>query len=412
MNKKMIILLFAGITLVSTIFYVFHSHNKGQSTEILDVIKINDCEDISEWKLSWGMKINLDTVNYVEGEKGIKLTADDGGTGHYYEFKEPMDISNHHTECDIYIYNITNLNRIVISYYEQNQSKQVYLNSRTLYHSLDAGWNRLHLSRANFVYENGADYSSWMQIKRIRLSICANENSTVSATFDNIRAVPDFIRGGVLSLRFDDSWVSYYTEAKTRMDVYGYPGIAATITGLIQENRTHLLSLSDLREMQDSGWDIISHCHNSQGRLDTKNELERRLELSESKLWLLENGFERGAEYIALPNHAWDDEIIELVKEYYSGCMTHTGGHETVPPSDPYKIIVMPIQKNTSVDDVKSWIDDCVENDSWLILLFHNLVKDPIRYTEYDIEDFQNILDYINEKNVRVETMSAILNGN
>ena len=252
MNKKMIILFFAGITLISTIFYIFHSHNKDQSAEILDVIKINDCEDISEWKLSWGMKIDLDNVNYVEGEKGIKLTADDRGAGHYCEFKEPIDISKHHTECDVYIYNITNLNRIVISYYEQNQSKHIYLNSRTLYHSLDAGWNRLHLSRANFVYEDGADYSSWKQIKRIRLSVCANENSTVSATFDNICAIPDSIQEGVISLRFDDSWASYYTEAKTRMDEYGYPGIAATITGLIQENRTHMLSVSDLREMQDS----------------------------------------------------------------------------------------------------------------------------------------------------------------
>lgn len=239
----------------------------------------------------------------------------------------------------------------------------------------------------------------------------ANENCTVSVTFDNIHAVPDSIRGGVISLRFDDSWASYYTEAKTRMDEYGYPGIAATITGIIKENRTRLLSVSDLREMQDSGWDIISHCHNPQGRLDTKDEIERRLELSESKLWLLENGFERGAEYIALPNHAWDNEIIELVKEYYSGCMTHTGGYETVPPSDPYKIIVMPIQKDTGVDKVKGWIDDCVEYDSWLILLFHDVVSDPVRYTDYDTEDFQKILDYINEKNVRVETMSAILNG-
>ena len=103
----------------------------------------------------------------------------------------------------------------------------------------------------------------------------ANENCTVSVTFDNIHAVPDSIRGGVISLRFDDSWASYYTEAKTRMDEYGYPGIAATITGIIKENRTRLLSVSDLREMQDSGWDIISHCHNPQGRLDTKDEIER-----------------------------------------------------------------------------------------------------------------------------------------
>lgn len=129
MNKKMIILLIIGIILASMIFYISYSHNKDQSSEALDVIKINDCEEVAEWKRSWGMKINLDDVNYVDGKKGIKLTADGGGTGYYYEFDAPIDISKHHTECDVYIYNITNLNRIVISYYEINQSKQVYLNS-------------------------------------------------------------------------------------------------------------------------------------------------------------------------------------------------------------------------------------------------------------------------------------------
>jgi len=408
MNTRITMVFIAAILLGST-YYILYVDDK--EDHLVDVIKINDCENISEWKRFLGVMISQDTINYVEGSKAIKLTADEGGTGYYYEFKEPIDLSNYHTEIDIYIHNVSDLNRIVVSYYEQDTSKHFYLNSRTLYHPLDTGWNRLHLSRANYVYTGGADPSSWKQVKRISLTIYANENTGVSVTFDNIHAVPDTIKGGVISLRFDDSWASYYTEAKTRMDVYGFPGIAATITGLIKDNRTHLLSVGDLHEMQDAGWDIISHCHQAQGRLDTRNELERRLELAESKLWLLENGFTQGAEYIALPNHAWDNEIIELVKEYYSGCMTHVGGHETVPPSDPYKITVMPVQKTTSVDEVKGWIDDCVENDSWLILLFHNLVPDPDKYTEYDPESFQQILDYIHVRNVRVVTMSLIIKG-
>ncbi|MFH1180427.1 MAG: hypothetical protein V1710_08705, partial [Candidatus Bathyarchaeota archaeon] len=80
------------------------------------IIKINDCEDISEWKRSWGKEISLDTLHYVEGSKAVRLAADDGGTGYYYEFEEPMDLSNHHTEIDIYIHNVSDLNRIVVSY--------------------------------------------------------------------------------------------------------------------------------------------------------------------------------------------------------------------------------------------------------------------------------------------------------
>jgi hypothetical protein len=409
MEKKVTIVTL-GILILAGTFYYFPRPNSYQTFDP-DIIQIDTCEDTSSWKQSWGKKICIDETHYTQGSKGIRITTNETGTGYYHEFSEPLDLSNHHIECDIFIENVSQLDRIVFSCYEQDTDNHLYVNTRTLYHPLDTGWNKLHLSRANFRYIGESDVNSWSRIKRIRFSIYSRKNCTTSATFDNIHAVRDAITGGVVSLRFDDSYASIYTEAFPRMEKYGFPGIAATITGLIQENRTSLVCLSDLHEMHEAGWDIISHCHSNGGRLDNKNELERRYELAESKLWLLENGFEPGCDYIALPNHAWDNEVIELVKFYFEGCMTHTGGHEVIPPSDPYKIIVMPIQWDTDVKDVKCWIDECVKNDAWLVLLFHNLEDYPDKYTEYDPDDFQEILDYLYEKDVHVDTISSIFSN-
>jgi peptidoglycan/xylan/chitin deacetylase (PgdA/CDA1 family) len=275
---------------------------------------------------------------------------------------------------------------------------------------LRTGWNKLILSRANFYPQGGATEADWANIGLVRIIVASVAGQTVSCTFDDFRMVQDRFAGKV-TLRFDDVFLSIYTEARERMDAYGFRGVAPVFIDAVGTEGK--MTLSQLAHLQERGWDIVSHSltHADLTAL-TLGEVDRELRVSQE--WLIERGFYKGSRFFVPPYHKWEPWVIDLVSKYYLGCQTvvseptQGAGHDTLPPFDPLHMMVREVWNTTTVATVQGWIDDCIRTQSWLTILFHNLVSPAGAQYEYTPADFQSIIDYLYTNGVEVVTFSDV----
>lgn len=112
-------------------------------------------------------------------------------------------------------------------------------------------------------------------------------------------------------ITMDDGWSSQY-EAYQRLKPY--KGTLYICSGLIgKEDR---LSLEQLKEMYENGWDICNHTVHHVNL--TKVSLEKaRDEIYGCSSWIAGQGFTRdmGYKHFAYPEGAYNEEILDLLKD-------------------------------------------------------------------------------------------------
>jgi len=166
--------------------------------------------------------------------------------------------------------------------------------------------------------------------------------------------------------------------------------------------------------MQDDyGWDISSHTLNHIDVAQIKDKERLKTELTLSKQFLLDHGFEKGAEHFAYPFGTFDNELsMDLIKKHYKTARIVRGDIETIPVADPYRLRVIYVLSITPPELVLDRIDKAIENGDWAILVFHGIVNN----NAYDIQgtylksNFQTIVDGVYKKGVDVMTISEVYN--
>jgi len=100
-------------------------------------------------------------------------------------------------------------------------------------------------------------------------------------------------------------------------------------------------------------------------------------ELEQSKLGLINLGL--NVQNFIVPFSDWNEERRDMAVEYYNsvGDGYHNGYFNNIPPDDPYWLARRPIYNTTTVEEVKSWIEQAISEDKWLILMFHYIGEPP-----------------------------------
>ncbi|MCX6797737.1 MAG: polysaccharide deacetylase family protein, partial [Candidatus Falkowbacteria bacterium] len=77
----------------------------------------------------------------------------------------------------------------------------------------------------------------------------------------NNSAWDGWLNKGMIAFTFDDGYISHYTNARPILGQYGFSGTAYVITDLLRDlgGPSYYLSLSELHEMEDDGWEIGCH---------------------------------------------------------------------------------------------------------------------------------------------------------
>ncbi|MFZ5893493.1 MAG: MopE-related protein [Myxococcota bacterium] len=219
---------------------------------------------------------------------------------------------------------------------------------------------------------------------------------------------------GLLSITFDDGFASQFSLAKPILDTYGYPATAYVIVGVV--GAPNYMTLAELTTLQNSSnWEIAYHSYDADvhtAGFPSTPALDLEQDIDLARDWLYDNGFEGHCD-CAYPHGAFTGgatDVLSTVAARLSACRTvHQKHREAYPPSNPYKLRVLLVNKPVTVESVELALDRAKANKEWLILVFHNLTDTPVINNDYDPDDFGSIMAYANSIGIPVQTVGDTL---
>ncbi|WP_028392720.1 polysaccharide deacetylase family protein [Bacillus cihuensis] len=359
-----------------------------------------------------GSTIADDTVNFRTGKQAIRL---DATTITCFADKSiNSNVIDKGIEVDVYIPDVSTIESVDILLSPTTGFTNYFAES-VLGRELRNGWNTIGLipRKFNRLGSTPPTIDQLANIQRWRIKVVPVPGKSTVAIFDRIQLVPNPFSRAKVVLRFDDGHDTVYKEAKPIMDKYGLRGVAYVITAQHDDKTSNRMTMQQLHTLQDLGWDIASHTVNHTYLLDDKpSPQELTHQLLDSKKWLLENGFYRGADHLATPGGQFNPAILDEIKKYYSTHSTVMDGYEYYPPADVHRLKIQNVINSTTVAQVQTWIDFAVQNKSLLILTFHYFANPATAETQVLPSNFQLMMDYLATTNVDVVTMSDLANYN
>ncbi len=184
---------------------------------------------------------------------------------------------------------------------------------RTRFYKTDEGTTFMPLDMGIHDWDEGVDLSA-IETLRIQIRFGAAASGVLWVDSLYLEPVPETPK---LMIQWDDGYTSQYTEALPIQREYDVPSTTFINTDNLGESR---LSLEQLRELQDHGWEIGSHLRTHEN-LRKIPQSEQETQIRGSKEWLVDNGFEEGSEFFSYTFGTYDQSSYDLVEEHYTYAM-------------------------------------------------------------------------------------------
>lgn len=217
--------------------------------------------------------------------------------------------------------------------------------------------------------------------KQSIIDIFAGQNDVPNGTLQNKYII----------LTFDDGWSSQY-EAYKKLKPYNFKGtlyICSSFTG--EDGR---LTLDNLKEMYQSGWDICNHTvhHVNLTNVSTEKAYDEIYGCSE---WIIGHGFTRnmGYKHFAYPEGGYNDNIIKVLNEQgFLTARTTNPGNGTTNLLELGRTSLYGMTKQNIRENILS-------EDKLIILCMHRIVPD----------DSQETADIVLKESYFDEVISSII---
>lgn len=259
-------------------------------------------------------------------------------------------------------------------------------------HVWQSGWVRLDLGPQQVI--GSPDLTD---VREISVQAYTGGRTEARFSVDSLRLRPRSGSGRVL-LTFNDAMLSQYEQAFPVMEEYGFPGVVGVTPGHIHWNQK--ISMTGLRELQAAGWDVVSNPETSENfrSLSPERQTSR---IRESKQRLVENGFERGANFLVWPQGRYNRPGLRAASRYHHLGFAG-GGTPFGTVSEP---LVLGRLDGKDVDTVQRALDFAAEYDQ-TVAVAYNAVGNM--RTGMSLEGFEETLAYIDELGLEVVTASGL----
>jgi peptidoglycan/xylan/chitin deacetylase (PgdA/CDA1 family) len=215
---------------------------------------------------------------------------------------------------------------------------------------------------------------------------------------------------GQISFTFDDGFATYATEAAPALAAHDQKGTVYVSTGCIDNTgncreqvdpAADFLTWDQVLSLKNThGWEIGAHTANHPLMTEiTAAQLEAEFTTSEAAF--AAHGLNPTA--FATPFGDYNSNVLAGIARHYT---SHRGFHDigyNAWPTNPYLIQVQQVQAGVSVDTVKGYIDQAKANNTWLVLVFHDIQdtpsSDPEDY-QYATADLEAIAAYAKAQNI------------
>lgn len=209
--------------------------------------------------------------------------------------------------------------------------------------------------------------------------------------------------GGV-SLRFDDGRISQYQNALPKLQSTGLKGTFYIVTRQISDNGyTGYMSKAQVQDLYAKGHEIGAHTRTHRD-LTTLSSTVQQDEISGARqdLQSWNVGPIRSFSY---PFGSYNATTLQIVKNAGFETAAATIDGTVTPSSDLYQLERESAESDTSVAQMKQWIDNAMARDELLILTFHSVDTSGSRYSVTP-NTFNQVMDYLVQNNIPTMTVS------
>lgn len=385
-------------------------------------------EDIDDWFALSG-ELSADDENMLTGSQTIRIDGEEGegAAGIARSFPDGLDMEGHHLSLAVRVDNPRPA-RVTVRIMAPGQADQLW-STRTVLGPYE-GWQRMDVG---YTGQRGEPFLDDVQEIQITLddpnasdgdaeddeqADAAEEEAEgdddnggngdgITFFVDDLRMTPAASQGYVM-LTFDDGVETQYENAYPILEDRDMQGVVAVNPNSL--NRDGRLTIDQLREMRDSGWDVSSHPEAGFDDLDDTEATQASIE--ESYEYLDNRGFPDGARSMFVPYHRTNEEIVEITREYHDLSAYFGGTTSNVPFTDPLHLSRVDMH---DLDGFTSLVDMAAEHNQLAIGLAHGVVPedeiddDPL--ADMTTEQLEELLDYIEESDVQVVTGSDLLDA-
>ena len=229
---------------------------------------------------------------------------------------------------------------------------------------------------------------------------CYTGGKDIRIDVDDIRTARKRDSGAVLFI-FDDGNETDYTVAYDELTARGWAGSSAVIPALIGGRGN--LSRSQMDEMYANGWAFPNHPQGDTRADGLGSVSSDRAEdmMRENKRWLLDNGYERGADTIVWPFGDFNHEALQIAGDYYR--LAWGGGSSTAngTVTEAGWVPRVDLNEGNDVANALDAIDYAHRTDTVLSFKTHGMGGNNIGRA-----DFNRVLDQIEKRDLDVLTTS------
>ena len=133
---------------------------------------------------------------------------------------------------------------------------------------------------------------------------------------------PSSTSNGVVTITFDDGFLTQYTNAYPVLKSLGLRGNIAVNSRPIDEAWSDYMTLDNLKTLKAQGWSLVSHTV-SHPHLPTLTATQIEAEIRDNKAWLERHDFGPTSVFI-VPFHEWDTRERDIIARYHKYARGYT----------------------------------------------------------------------------------------
>lgn len=363
---------------------------------------LENFNDTASWISGSNASISADTINYLEGTKGVKAQAVTAGTLYRVDKTISYDLKyvDNFTFC-FYVHDLTQLNNISV-YASSNPWTSWFIYSLTN-GAIKQGWNYIQISKNQFQNYNSDSFAK--KILKIRFTIAPNSGVNCPVTFGavyvNKKTLPKVI------ITFDDGYKTVLTNAYPYLSARGIKATSYVISATVQNTDVNYMRKSDLDILYNAGWDIGNHTKNHYS-LTTLSAADQLTQIKDCRDFLLNCGYTRSANHLAYPLGTYNDSVLQQATE--AGVLTARTTKNCFQSMPCENLLALSItQSDTTAKLTCARLYEAIKNGQSLFIMFHNIGSSGTNLTS--IADFQYIIDFLYQLGVDFVTISEWYNG-
>lgn len=287
---------------------------------------IDDFQDGGNWFAFDGASLTPDEEEAVVGDHSLRIENDGSpvtigrasGAG-------GLDLSNQHLSMAVKV-NSPLGGRLQLDVRETSDDHVT--STRHLPPGVD-DWVRI-----DFGYSLGFGDPDFSNIQEIRLQMVGPEDSNVQFWVDDLRAGPANDESHVI-LAFYGGLEDHYETVLPLLEDRGWPAVAAVSQDLL--NTSGRLSMDQLREMRDAGWEVCSFPQHA-GDLTQLSAEEQRRVIETNHDYLENRGFEDGSQHFFAPRNSMNTDTLNVLRETHETGFLYGGCSSGIPPTGRHTI--------------------------------------------------------------------------